>query len=41
MAWEKAVADLVQVCKNDAKWSSRKIAILGFSLGASVALAAG
>ena len=40
MAWEKAVADLVQVCKSDAKWSSRKIAILGFSLGASVALAA-
>lgn len=41
MAWEKAVADLVQVCKSDAKWSNRKIAILGFSLGASVALAAG
>lgn len=41
IAWEKAVADLVQVCKSDAKWSNRKIAILGFSLGASVALAAG
>ena len=41
VAWEKAVADLVQVCKSDARWSNRKIAILGFSLGASVALAAG
>lgn len=41
VAWEKAVADLIQVCKSDQKWSNRKIVILGFSLGASVALAAG
>lgn len=40
-AWEKAVSDLIQVCKHDDRWSDRKIAILGFSLGASVALAAG
>lgn len=41
VAWEKAVGDLIQECKQDEKWSSRKIAILGFSLGASVALASG
>ena len=39
--WERAVSDLIQVCKQSPKWSKRKIAILGFSLGASVALAAG
>lgn len=39
-AWEKAVSDLVDECKRNQQWSSRKIAILGFSLGASVALAA-
>jgi dienelactone hydrolase len=41
VAWEKAVSDLVQECRTNPKWSGRKIAILGFSLGASVALAAG
>jgi dienelactone hydrolase len=40
LAWERAVADLVQDCKKN-RQSDRKIAILGFSLGASVALAAG
>jgi dienelactone hydrolase len=39
--WEKTVSDLVQVCKNDPQRSNRKFAILGFPLGASVALAAG
>ena len=33
--------DLVHECKGNPKWSSRKIALIGFSLGASVALAAG
>lgn len=41
LAWEKAVSDLVDVCGKNPKWANRKIAILGFSLGASVALAAG
>lgn len=41
VAWETAVADLVQVCKHDPRWSGRKIGLLGLSLGASVALAAG
>ena len=40
VAWERAVSDLILACRNDPKWSNRKIAILGFSLGASVALAA-
>lgn len=40
-AWEKAVSDLIDDCKRNPEWSTRKIAILGFSLGASVALAAG
>jgi dienelactone hydrolase len=40
-AWEKAVSDLVEECGKSPQWSSRKIAILGLSLGASVALAAG
>ncbi len=39
--WEKAVSDLVLACKNDPKWSNRKIGLIGFSMGASVALAAG
>jgi len=39
--WAKAVADLVKECRNHSEWSGRKIAIMGFSLGASVALAAG
>ncbi len=41
VAWEKAVSDLVNECRMNPKWASRKIALLGFSLGASVALAAG
>jgi dienelactone hydrolase len=41
VAWEKAVSDLVDDCRKNPKWTSRKIALLGFSLGASVALAAG
>ena len=41
LAWEKAVAGLTQECKKNPQWSQRKIAILGFSLGASVALASG
>jgi carboxymethylenebutenolidase len=41
VAWEKAVSDLVGECRKNPKWSNRKIALLGFSLGASVALAAG
>lgn len=39
--WQKAVGDLLGECKNHPDWSGRKIALLGFSLGASVALAAG
>jgi dienelactone hydrolase len=39
--WERAVQDLVAACKSDPKLSGRKIALIGFSLGASVALAAG
>jgi dienelactone hydrolase len=41
VAWEKAVSDLVDDCRKNPKWVHRKIALLGFSLGASVALAAG
>ena len=41
IAWEKAVSDLVEQCHKDPRWSGRKIALLGFSLGASVALASG
>jgi dienelactone hydrolase len=40
-AWERTVADLVEECGKNSQWSRRKVAILGFSLGASVALAAG
>jgi dienelactone hydrolase len=39
--WAKAVEDLVQQCRQSSKWSNRKIGLIGFSLGASVALAAG
>lgn len=39
--WEKAVSDLVDECGKNAAWTGRKIALFGFSLGASVALAAG
>lgn len=41
VAWEKAVNDLVSECKSNSRWAGRKIGILGFSLGASVALATG
>lgn len=41
MAWEKTVAGLVEECRKNPQWAGRKIGILGFSLGASVALAAG
>ena len=40
-AWAQAVGDLVRECNANPSWSSRKIALMGFSLGASVALAAG
>lgn len=40
-AWEKSVGDLVDECRKNSQWSGRKIGIIGFSLGASVALAAG
>jgi dienelactone hydrolase len=39
--WVKAVEDLVQECQSNPPWANRKIALMGFSLGASVALAAG
>jgi carboxymethylenebutenolidase len=41
LAWEKTVSDLVDECHKNPKWLNRRIALLGFSLGASVALAAG
>jgi dienelactone hydrolase len=41
VVWEKAVSDLVDDCRKNPKWTNRKIVLLGFSLGASVALAAG
>ena len=41
VAWENSVSDLVGECRKNPKWSSRRIALLGFSLGASVALSAG
>ncbi|HMG88281.1 MAG TPA: dienelactone hydrolase family protein [Terracidiphilus sp.] len=41
VAWEKAVSDLVDECRKNPAWAKRRIALLGFSLGASVALAAG
>jgi carboxymethylenebutenolidase len=41
VAWERAVSDLVNECRKNPKWANRRIALLGFSLGASVALAAG
>ncbi len=41
LAWEKAVSDLVDQCRKNPKLAARKIALLGFSLGASVALSVG
>jgi dienelactone hydrolase len=40
-AWQKAVSDLVLACQNEPRWANRKIGLIGFSMGASVALAAG
>jgi dienelactone hydrolase len=39
--WVKAVQELIRQCRNDPEWSKRQIALVGYSLGASVALAAG
>jgi carboxymethylenebutenolidase len=41
MRWATAVAELVRACHSDPRWSHRKIALMGLSLGSSVALAAG
>jgi dienelactone hydrolase len=41
VTWVQVVSDLIHECEKSPKWSNRKIALLGFSLGASVALAAG
>ncbi|MGA8090010.1 MAG: dienelactone hydrolase family protein [Terracidiphilus sp.] len=41
LAWEKAVGDLVDECHENPTLAKRRIVLLGFSLGASVALAAG
>jgi dienelactone hydrolase len=40
-SWVKAVQELVRQCGNDPIWSKRKIALIGYSLGASVVLGAG
>ncbi|UWZ83275.1 alpha/beta hydrolase family protein [Occallatibacter riparius] len=39
--WQRAVANLIEETRAKPGWSERKICLLGFSLGASVALAAG
>lgn len=39
--WVQAVNDLVHECQKSSTWSNRKIVLMGLSLGASVALAAG
>lgn len=39
--WEKAVIDLIAEVHNNPAWASRKIGLMGLSLGASVVLAAG
>ena len=39
--WVRAIQDLMHECKGNPKWTDRRIALIGFSLGASVALAAG
>lgn len=41
ITWVQTVENLIQECQKSPKWSNRKIALMGFSLGASVALAAG
>lgn len=40
-AWEQAVSDLIQQYRQKPDGKNRKIALMGFSLGASVVLAAG
>ncbi|HEX3471219.1 MAG TPA: dienelactone hydrolase family protein [Silvibacterium sp.] len=40
-AWVDAVTGLVHECRTNPAWATQKIALLGYSLGASVALAAG
>ena len=40
-AWAKALTDLVAACKGMPEFQGRNIFVLGYSLGASVALAAG
>ena len=39
--WVQAVSDLVSACRTNPEWSRSKIAVMGLSLGSSVALAAG
>jgi dienelactone hydrolase len=39
--WEKTVLDLIIEARKNPAWADRKFALIGFSLGASVALAAG
>jgi dienelactone hydrolase len=39
--WVQAVNDLVVQCRKIPEWSQRKIAVMGLSLGSSVALAVG
>lgn len=39
--WEIAVSDLIFELRKNPAWTTRKVGIVGFSLGASVALAAG
>jgi dienelactone hydrolase len=39
--WAKAVVDLIQECANQPSLAGRKVALVGYSLGASVALAVG
>jgi dienelactone hydrolase len=41
LEWVQTLDDLIRECQKSTGWSSRRIAVLGFSLGASVALAAG
>lgn len=40
-AWSAAVRDLVTLCAQRPEWKSRDVFVMGYSLGASIALAAG
>jgi dienelactone hydrolase len=40
LEWVRTLNDLIRECQKSTSWSSRRIAVIGFSLGASVALAA-